>query len=253
MPNLLILSAFSIVNLLLVAYLAWDRYSRSKQSTAEPKVTAENLSKLIEDALVRLTSEKLGQGSAFFTDKLEKSYEQNLQTALSEVQKEEVKLNAEATRQYASVETSFKEHLAVLESSVKAQIDQTNQKILLAEQNYEKFLQNLNAVSQKTQFQSIEGARIKVDKLFEDFEVKLADFLLQSEQKMMLAVDLELRSARQLIDTYKVQQMNVIDENIMAMLEKTLSLVLAKNLDLKDQMDLVYQSLEKAKAEKFVV
>jgi hypothetical protein len=56
-----------------------------------------------------------------------------------------------------------------------------------------------------------------------------------------------------LIDTYKVQQMNVIDENIMAMLEKTLSLVLAKNLDLKDQMDLVYESLEKAKAEKFVV
>jgi hypothetical protein len=47
--------------------------------------------------------------------------------------------------------------------------------------------------------------------------------------------------------------MNVIDENIMAMLEKTLSLVLAKNLDLKDQMDLVYESLEKAKAEKFVV
>jgi hypothetical protein len=70
---------------------------------------------------------------------------------------------------------------------------------------------------------------------------------------MMLAVDLELRSARQLIDTYKVQQMNVIDENIMAMLEKTLSLVLAKNLDLKDQMDFVYESLEKAKAEKFVV
>jgi hypothetical protein len=123
----------------------------------------------------------------------------------------------------------------------------------VAEQNYEKFLQNLTAVSQKTQIQSIEGAKVKVDKLFEDFEVKLADFLLQSEQKMMLAVDLELRSARQLIDTYKVQQMNVIDENIMAMLEKTLSLVLAKNLDLKDQMDLVYESLEKAKAEKFVV
>ncbi len=253
MPNLLILSAFSIVNLLLVAYIAWDRYTRNKQSASEPKATVENLSQLINEALARLTAEKLGQGSDFFTEKLEKSYQQNLQGALADVQKEEVKLNAEATRQFASIEESFKEHVVTLESLVKSQIDQTNEKITVAEQNYEKFLQNLNVVSQKTQFESIEGAKVKVDKLFEDFEVKLADFLLQSEQKMMLAVDLELRSARQLIDTYKVQQMNVIDENIMAMLEKTLSLVLAKNLDLKDQMDLVYQSLEKAKAEKFVV
>lgn len=236
-----------------MGYLVWDRYSRNKQLASEPKITTENLAKLIDEALVRLTAQRLGEGSTFFTEKLEKNYQQSLQGALSDVQKEEVKLNAEATRQFASVEEAFKEHIQSMENSVKSQIEQTNQKILLAEQNYEKFLQNLNAVSQKTQFDSIEGAKVKVDKLFEDFEVKLADFLLQSEQKMMLAVDLELRSARQLIDTYKVQQMNVIDENIMAMLEKTLSLVLAKNLDLKDQMDFVYESLEKAKAEKFVV
>jgi hypothetical protein len=260
MPNLLIFSAFSIVNLLLVSYLAWDQYSRNKQSASvnnpsnlEPKLTVESLTKLIDDALTRLTSQRLGEGSTFFTEKLEKNYQENLQIALNDVQKEEVKLNAEATRQFATVEENFKEHINNLESSVKGQIDQVNQKILIAEQNYEKFLQNLNVISQKTQIESIEGAKVKVDKLFEDFEVKLADFLLQSEQKMMLAVDLELRSARQLIDTYKVQQMNVIDENIMAMLEKTLSLVLAKNLDLKDQMDFVYESLEKAKAEKFVV
>lgn len=253
MPNLLLLSAFSVVNLLLVVYIAWDHYQRYKRVASQPKITPESLSTLINEALTRLTSQKLGEGSAFFTEKLEKDYQQNLQSALSDVQKEEIKLNAEAVRQYASLETAFREHLNSFETSVRSQIEQTNQKIVIAEQNYEKFLQNLNSISQKTQFESVEAAKVKVDKLFEDFEVKLADFLLQSEQKMMLAVDLELRSARQLIDTYKVQQMNVIDENIMAMLEKTLSLVLAKNLDLKDQMDLVYQSLEKAKAEKFVV
>lgn len=253
MPNLLILSAFSLVNLTVLGYLIWDRYTRNKQSTATPPITIEAISKVIDEAILRSVTQKLGDGSTFFTEKLEKTYQENLQGALSEVQKDEVRLNAQATRQFASLEEAFKEHLNAFETTIKSQMDLTNQKILASEQNYEKFLQNLSTVSQKTQFESIEGAKVKVDKLFEDFEVKLADFLLQSEQKMMLAVDLELRSARQLIDTYKVQQMNVIDENIMAMLEKTLSLVLAKNLDLKDQMDFVYESLEKAKAEKFVV
>ena len=47
--------------------------------------------------------------------------------------------------------------------------------------------------------------------------------------------------------------MNIIDENIVAMLEKTLSLVLAKNLNLRDQMELVYESLERAKTDSFLV
>jgi hypothetical protein len=62
----------------------------------EPKITTENLAKLIDDALIRLTAQRLGEGSTFFTEKLEKNYQQSLQGALSDVQKEEVKLNAEA-------------------------------------------------------------------------------------------------------------------------------------------------------------
>lgn len=115
------------------------------------------------------------------------------------------------------------------------------------------YLQSLKQESEKAQAANWEGARTRINELFENFEQKMADFLLQSEQKMMLSVDLELKSARQLIDTYKVQQMNIIDENIVATLEKTLSLVLAKNLSLKDQMELVYESLEKAKTESFLV
>ncbi len=119
--------------------------------------------------------------------------------------------------------------------------------------NFNVFLESLKKEAKITQAANWEGERARVAQLFENFETKLADFLLQTEQKMILSVDLELKSARQLIDTYKVQQMNIIDENIMAMLEKTLSLVLAKNLSLKDQMDFVYECLEKAKAEKFLV
>jgi hypothetical protein len=178
MPNLLLISAISIVNILLVIYIAWDRYSQYKKTIKEPKLTTESLAQIIEQSLERLTSQKLGEESAFFTDKLEKDYQQNLTSALSEVQKEESKLTAEATQQFATLEAGFKDYLTSLETTVKSHIDLTNQKVSVAEQNYEKFLQNLTAVSQKTQIQSIEGAKVKVDKLFEDFEVKLADFLL---------------------------------------------------------------------------
>ncbi|HLC88201.1 MAG TPA: hypothetical protein VJG66_04070 [Patescibacteria group bacterium] len=119
--------------------------------------------------------------------------------------------------------------------------------------SFSKYLEDLKLESQKSQVANWEGAKNRVNELFENFETKLADFLLQTEQKMMLSVDLELKSARSLIDTYKVQQMNIIDENIVAMLEKTLSLVLAKNLNLRDQMELVYESLERAKTDSFLV
>jgi hypothetical protein len=238
---------------LLLASLILQHFRQVKHMEKHPPISLDALTVIVQEAVSHATSSILNSNSNLFTQKIEKSYEENLRGALSTVQKDEERLNEEAQREFGHLGEEFNQHLSQLEQSARVQIESTIQKMAAAESSYEAFLQNLNTTSQKTQIASIEGAKQKVDKLFEDFEVKLADFLLQSEQKMMLAVDLELRSARQLIDTYKVQQMNVIDENIMAMLEKTLSLVLAKNLDLKDQMDLVYESLEKAKAEKFVV
>jgi hypothetical protein len=162
-------------------------------------------------------------------------------------------LEIHSQKEFANMEQNFNNFLQSLSLKAQTQIGNTETKMNEVVVEFENFIKRLTKETEKTQFQSMEVAKTRVDKLFEDFETKLADFLLQSEQKMMLAVDLELRSARQLIDTYKVQQMTVVDENIVAMLEKTLSLVLARNLDLKDQMDFVYESLEKAKAEKFIV
>lgn len=76
---------------------------------------------------------------------------------------------------------------------------------------------------------------------------------MDSQQRSVQSIELELKAARQLIETYKQQQLKVIDENVIAMLEKTLSLVLTKKISLQDQVELVYEALEKAKAEKFIV
>lgn len=93
----------------------------------------------------------------------------------------------------------------------------------------------------------------KINELFEKFEENLSTFLTQTQRQSVKSVELEMQAARQLIQTYKQQQFKLIDENIVAMLERTLSLVLVKKLSLKEQVDLVYESLEKAKAEKFII
>lgn len=191
-------------------------------------------------------AQSLMNESKEFSAKTTQDFSQQLSSYIQEEEKQ-VNQAAETVEQgITSKQAEFDKfiaHLAeVLDTKTEASV-----------KNFDLHLQNLQEQSQKAQAANWEGTRERVNDLFEDFEQKIADFLLQSEQKMMLSVDLELKSARQLIDTYKVQQMNIIDENIVAMLEKTLNLVLAKNLNLKDQMDLVYESLERAKTESFLV
>ena len=47
--------------------------------------------------------------------------------------------------------------------------------------------------------------------------------------------------------------MAALDANILAVVEKTVDTVLAKKLSVSDQADLVYEALEKAKAEKLKI
>jgi hypothetical protein len=116
---------------------------------------------------------------------------------------------------------------------------------------YEQFLKELEQRSITSQSQVEELLKNRINGILFNLEQNLSGFLTTSEQKSIEAINLELKSARQLIDTYKNQQLQIIDENIIAVLERTLSLVLRNKLTLKDQLDLVYDALEKAKAEKF--
>lgn len=133
-----------------------------------------------------------------------------------------------------------------LEKEMSAQVNK-------AYGEYVKFLEGLK--EQNTQIQSTNQEIIKqrVDSIFDRFEQNLGTFLTSTEQKSIQSIELELRSARQLIETYKTQQMAIIDENIISILERTLTLVLAKKIPLKDQVDLIYEALNKAKVEKFIV
>lgn len=116
-----------------------------------------------------------------------------------------------------------------------------------------KFMEDLQKRSADFEQASQVSTEKRISQLFERLEEKLSDFLIQTEQKTASSIELELKSTRSLIETYKNQQLKLIDENILAMMEQTLAIVLAKKLSLKDQLDLIYEALEKAKVEKFIV
>ncbi len=118
---------------------------------------------------------------------------------------------------------------------------------------YIKFLESLKVQNNQIQAVNQEAIKQRVDAIFDRFEQNLGTFLTSTEQKSVASIELELKSARQLIETYKTQQLAIIDENIISILERTLTLVLAKKIPLKDQVDLVYEALNKAKVEKFIV
>lgn len=245
------LIAIAATGLYIREYFLRKKQEKAATPTQQDKDNYQTIQQLTDTSHTLVNQAKTEAGKMIEDTKLfSAKATQDLSAQLSNYLQYEEKQTAQATNvvtqdlQNKQVEfDKFMKHLTeVLDNKTDASM-----------REFVAYLQGLKADSQKAQAANWEGARTRVNELFENFEQKMADFLLQSEQKMMLSVDLELKSARQLIDTYKVQQMNIIDENIVAMLEKTLSLVLAKNLNLKDQMDLVYDSLERAKSESFLV
>lgn len=133
------------------------------------------------------------------------------------------------------------------------QMEETyNAKLTEVTNQFISFLKDLQNKSVETQDLSRKSTEQRINQVFERLETRLSDFLLKTEQSTTSSIELELKSARQLIETYKQEQLKLIDENILAMMEQTLGLVLNKKLSLKEQLDLIYEALEKAKVEKFI-
>jgi len=79
----------------------------------------------------------------------------------------------------------------------------------------------------------------------------LGKFLKELETRTQTQVEQEIGSAKKLIEEYKQQRLEVVDENLIAILEKTLNITLGKKLTLSDQTQLIYEALEEAKKENF--
>ena len=143
------------------------------------------------------------------------------------------------------IDSEFKNQIDVVLQKSETQITQAQQKLI-------DFLADLQKRAGEFEESSQAYREARINALFDKLETRLSDFLIETEQKTTSSIELELRSTRELIENYKAQQLKLIDENILAMMEQTLNIVLGKKLSLKDQLDLIYEAFEKAKVEKFI-
>ncbi len=188
---------------------------------------------------------------------LRKKDHQNLQKISQETKTKSAQLlqAAEAAESQVLYEGNYVSQKMVSEFKTHLQslIETSEQSITSSQSDLTKFIGGLEKQGQSSQEFLSKSIEQRVNRLFENLENRLSDFLASTGQKTISSIELELKAARNLIETYKEQQLKLIDENIIAMMEQTLNIVLAKKLSLKDQIDLVYEALEKAKVEKFVV
>lgn len=173
---------------------------------------------------------------------LQQLKKQGLENLQQNIQKSQDELEAEAVK----LEDVYSQKLSGILDSSRRNINAAQAALL-------QFMTDLQKRSAQFEEASKASGEQRINQLFDRVENRLSDFLIQTEQKSTGSIELELRSTRQLIETYKNQQLKLIDENIIAMMEQTLNIVLAKKLSLTDQLDLVYEALERAKVEKFIV
>ncbi len=189
------------------------------------------------------------------------STEEKANLILSQAEIEAIKIASEAKIESSDlqkkVEEVFAESLGKMikniETSLTTASNNLNTSIQETEKKHQELITQLQKQDVTLQRVLEEEIRGKINNLLFDFEQKISDFLTTAENRSNEAINLEIKSARQLIESYKTQQINLVDENIVAVLERTLSLVLKKKLSLKDQLDMVYKALEEAKLEKFFV
>lgn len=172
------------------------------------------------------------------------------QAILGQAETESIDVVKKSKSQTQDLEEKYTAEMSKL---IKEMESGFSKEIAQAEKEYTAYLMALREQSQIIQASSLELTNKRSTEILAKFESNLAAFLSQTEKQSLTSIDNEIQASRQLIENYKQQQLQIIDENIIAMLEKTLSLVLAKKITLNDELDLVYEALDKAKAEKFIV
>lgn len=152
-----------------------------------------------------------------------------------------------ANKQYLqTLDKQFVEEIAKLESNYSAKLNQL-------EERYRQMIENLEGEIRSSSIKRDQALDAVVESVGKNLQENLQKFLDETQKKSVQQVQLELSAARQLIDNYKNNQMRLVDENILAVLERTLALVINKNIPLDDQVDLVLEAFDRAKKEKFFI
>lgn len=168
------------------------------------------------------------------------------QNILSQAELEGIKVVSDTRVETGKLEESYKKTLDEVARQSQTSVQDAQNNLLI-------FIQQLQKQASELEKFSQEETKARINQIFGRMEERLSDFLISTEQKTLSSIELEIKSTKELLENYKNAQLKAVDENVLAIMEQTLSVVLGKKLSLKDQLDLIYEALEKAKGEKFLV
>lgn len=122
-----------------------------------------------------------------------------------------------------------------------------------ASRAYEAYLKNLQNRLEEDLLAKQKLMEEKVNQMFAHTQALLNNFVDNLQKQTEIQVDKEIGRARAIINEYRQKRLEIVDENIVGILERTMNITLGKKLSLSDQTQLVYEALEEAKKENIFV
>lgn len=147
------------------------------------------------------------------------------------------------------LEAHYKNHLEEVATNLQKRFDGDIQK---ATESYMQYLDELKVKADQTQSILDAAKTDRVNAIFTHMEQTMATVVDRAVTQSIASIQIDLETSKKSVEDYTKKQLSIVDQNIIDLLERTLSLVLVKKLSLREQLDLVYEALEKAKAEGFL-
>jgi|GEM_PF-4694035 hypothetical protein len=195
-------------------------------------------------------TEFLAESQASLSEGLEKG-RGYLESLKNSIEAQDLEAQKSYSDYVSGLKTQVEQSFAQNQKDMDDMREKLRAKISQTEDLYANFLKSLEdnmVLDFNKKQQALDG---KVDEFFGKAQEMLGKFLKELETRTQTQVEQEIGSAKKLIEEYKQQRLEVVDENLIAILEKTLNITLGKKLTLSDQTQLIYEALEEAKKENF--
>lgn len=116
---------------------------------------------------------------------------------------------------------------------------------------YSKILSKLEKTVQNDCEKNRQDLKTMTDKYLGETKIALSGLIEAAAKRVDDELTKQLQGTRTELEDYKKQQIEKIDNEIATLVEKTIYRTLGKGLSLKDQIDIIYESLAEAKEESF--
>ena len=140
----------------------------------------------------------------------------------------------------------YTERLQVFESMMEKEFEMSLQKV---DKDYKDLITSTEKTISKHVAENQKLLEEKANTLIISAQHSLNMFVEDVQKNVKDQVAKELAAARSFVDEYKQRRLAVVDNSVLEILEKTLSITLAKSLSIQDKSEFIYKALEEAKSQ----